>query len=99
MANVRAERADAVLPYSLGGWLPTDPNVLRRWIGRRIAEVRELKKSRGDIAYDPVIQQFQTFIESTPTIRMGFTLMFEQAQAISPPDGNEEEEEVCAIPM
>ena len=65
-----------LVQHRLGGWLPQDHNVLETWLAKKIASVTH--RSRMRIALSPVIQDFQTLIETNPQVWMGFHQMFEQ---------------------
>jgi phosphatidylserine decarboxylase len=56
-----------------GGWLPRERRHLSRWLrGTRAAALRRAAE------FHPVIQEFQTMIESDPVMLMYFTRMFEE---------------------
>jgi phosphatidylserine decarboxylase len=79
-----AHRATAVsLTSRLGGWLPTDPSHLDRWMERTIREAE-----RKAAPLHPVVREFQEMIEADPVIYMYFTQMFEEQLKMPPPVGS-----------
>lgn len=57
-----------------GGWLPRNNDVLKRWIDKKIQQIKDDPPEE----LDPVIQEFQLLIEGDPDLYMIFHLMFEQ---------------------
>ena len=79
-----AHRSTAVsLTSRLGGWLPTDPRHLDRWMERTIGEA-ESKAA----PFHPVVLEFQEMIESDPVIYMYFSQMFDEQPTMPPPVGS-----------
>ncbi len=66
-------------PYCVGQWLPSDQQVLNKWLADLIAET---EKSDGSLL--PVIQEFKTLIEADPEIYMLFNQMFRQVPKKAP---------------
>lgn len=77
-----------LIRHRAGGWLPRDHRVLRNWLANRIEKVD--RRARDGIPKDlaPVIQEFQTLIETDPVIYMGFHQMFEQVPTKPPYDND-----------
>lgn len=79
--------ARSTTPISLtnrfGGWLPTDPQALNRWLAKTIKEAE-----KKGAPFHPVIEEFQHMIESDPVLFMYFTQMFEQQPIFPPPPGS-----------
>jgi phosphatidylserine decarboxylase len=71
----------------IGKWLPQDPEVTRKWLGKLIDHVDNHPKD-----FLPVIVEFQEFIESDPVLVYLFTTMFTQIPDKEPynkdPEGN-----------
>lgn len=61
----------------LGHWLPCDPEVLNLWLKKTIDDAEKKKAP-----FHPVIQEFQTMIETDPVMLMYFTQMFEGATGL-----------------
>jgi phosphatidylserine decarboxylase len=77
-------RSTAVsLTSRLGGWLPTDPGDLDRWLEKTIAEAE-----RRAAPLRPVVLEFQEMIEADPVIYMYFTQMFEEQPTMPAPVGS-----------
>ncbi|RPD60582.1 hypothetical protein L226DRAFT_461608 [Lentinus tigrinus ALCF2SS1-7] len=70
----------------LGGWLPLDHRVLKKWLDKRITTIDSRNQRGAKVAFDPVIQQFQNVIESNSSIYMGFHEMFTQVPDKPPYD-------------
>ncbi|KAH7924815.1 phosphatidylserine decarboxylase-like protein [Leucogyrophana mollusca] len=66
------------------GWLPQDPEVVRKWIRKKVDVVKKVPYAapRAD-----VIQEFQSLIENDPEIFMYFNQMFEQVPKDKLPPG------------
>ena len=75
-----------IVRHRLGGWLPQDHRLLQAWLDKKIAYVTE--PSRTGQAFLPVIQEFQTLIETDPQVWMGFHHMFEQVPTKPPYDND-----------
>jgi phosphatidylserine decarboxylase len=58
----------------VGKWLPSDQQVLGRWVDDLIAAV----DARGDVPLLPVIEEFRRLIEADPEIYMLFAFMLKQ---------------------
>ncbi|KAI8998588.1 Phophatidylserine decarboxylase-domain-containing protein [Trametes punicea] len=84
--NVLKSHDASIIEHRVGGWLPRDHDILRKWLDRKIAHVEH--PSRRDEPLHPVIQEFQRFIETNPAIYMGFHQMFEQVPD-KPPYSND----------
>ncbi|KAI0780874.1 Phophatidylserine decarboxylase-domain-containing protein [Trametes elegans] len=72
--------------HRIGGWLPRDPQVLEKWLEKKITHV-EHPTRRGQPLH-PVIERFKLFIEREPTVYMGFSQMFEQVPTKPPYNGD-----------
>jgi len=75
-----------LIHHRVGGWLPKDQRVLERWLAKKIAKVDS--PERRAKAFHPVIQEFQTLIETDAEIWMGFHQMFEQVPTKPPYDND-----------
>jgi len=75
-----------LIRHRVGGWLPKDQRVLERWLAKKIAKVDS--PERRAKAFHPVIQEFQTLIETDAEIWMGFHQMFEQVPTKPPYDND-----------
>ena len=71
------------LTSRLGGWLPTKPEELNRWLKDTIDEAETRRAS-----FHPVIEEFRDMIESDPAMFMYFSQMFEQQPRFPPPPGS-----------
>ena len=60
-------------PFRVGKWLPSDQNILSKWMEELILDVEAKPKPLL-----PVIEEFKNLIESDAEIFMLFNLMFEQ---------------------
>jgi phosphatidylserine decarboxylase len=60
-----------VVPYRVGGWLPSDQQVLADWVARAIDEV----DAKGEVELLPVVADFRRLIESDPEVYMLFSSM------------------------
>lgn len=58
-----------------GGWLPQDPALLQKWLGKLVARI-ESRRSVAPLL--PVLEEFKTLIETDATIFMLFNQMFHQ---------------------
>ncbi|OSD05166.1 phosphatidylserine decarboxylase-like protein [Trametes coccinea BRFM310] len=72
----------AIVKHRVGGWLPRNHEVMRKWLERKIAYVDH--PTRRNEPLHPVIQQFQEFIERDAIVYMGFHQMFEQVPTKPP---------------
>ncbi|KAE9388113.1 phosphatidylserine decarboxylase-like protein [Gymnopus androsaceus JB14] len=70
--------------HRIGGWLPRDHEVLRRWLDKKIGFVERSGKAPRD--WHPVIQEFKALIEGNPILYMDFHQMFEQVPTKPPYD-------------
>ena len=61
-------------PFRVGKWLPSDQQVLERWLDDLIAKA----DARGDVPLLPVVEEFRQLIERDPEICMLFALMLTQ---------------------
>jgi phosphatidylserine decarboxylase len=59
----------------VGEWLPSDQQVLGRWLDDLIAKA----DARGDVPLLPVVEEFRQLIERDPEIYMLFAFMLTQA--------------------
>jgi phosphatidylserine decarboxylase len=62
-------------PLRVGKWLPSDQQVLERWLDDLIAKT----DARGDVPLLPVVEEFRQLIERDPEIYMLFAFMLTQA--------------------
>ena len=67
------------------GWLPADPDVMRRWYQHQIENL-----PIAETPWNDVITEFKNLIENDPEIYMGFSMMFEQLK-------NDSRPQVCYI--
>ncbi|GJE85181.1 phosphatidylserine decarboxylase family protein [Phanerochaete sordida] len=84
MTHAAHGQSGRMVQHRIGGWLPKDHGVLKRWLDKKIALVDH--PSRINQELHPVIQEFQRFIEGDPVIYMGFHQMFEQVPQKPPYD-------------
>ncbi|KAG5652871.1 hypothetical protein H0H81_003301 [Sphagnurus paluster] len=63
-----------IVQHRVGGWLPQDHNIIRRWLA---AKIEQAEKS-SPVDFVPVIKDFQNFIEGDDAILALFTEMFTQ---------------------
>lgn len=56
-----------------GAWLPADSRVHKEWLNKQVEHVDQNPKE-----LIPVLQEFRTFIETNPRIRMLFTQMWDE---------------------
>jgi phosphatidylserine decarboxylase len=75
------ESVDALVPYRVGQWLPSDQAFLARWLEAMIHKT--LNEPRP---LHPVVADFRDLIESDPAIFMLFNQMFEQVPRRPPYD-------------
>jgi len=61
-------------PFRVGKWLPSDQQVLGRWLDGLIAKA----DARGDMPLLPVVEEFRQLIERDPEIYMLFAFMLTQ---------------------
>ena len=61
-------------PFRVGKWLPSDQQVLGRWLDDLIAKA----DARGDVPLLPVVEEFRQLIERDPEIYMLFAFMLTQ---------------------
>ncbi|KAH7924812.1 hypothetical protein BV22DRAFT_1034692 [Leucogyrophana mollusca] len=66
------------------GWLPKDPEVVRKWIRKKVDVVKKVPYAAP---LPDVIQEFQNLIENDPEIFMYFNQMFEQVPKDKYPPG------------
>jgi phosphatidylserine decarboxylase len=76
-------RSISPLTSRVGGWLPTDPAVLGRWLHETI-EVAE----KNSAPFHPVVAEFQALIEDDAILYMYFIRMFEEQPQLVPPPGS-----------
>jgi phosphatidylserine decarboxylase len=62
------------VPFRVGGWLPSDQQVLGRWLDDLAAKAG----ARGDGPLLPVVEEFRQLIETDPVICMLFASMLRQ---------------------
>src|SRR5438270_13839934 len=58
----------------LGGWLPSDQDVLESWL----SDLHERVESREEITLHPVIEEFHDLIERDPIVRLYLSEMIRQ---------------------
>jgi phosphatidylserine decarboxylase len=68
-----AAEAGRPLPYRVGKWLPSDQDVLDRWLDHHIQAINANPKP-----LHPAVQEFKALIESDPQLYMFFHQMFEE---------------------
>ncbi|OJT11150.1 Phosphatidylserine decarboxylase proenzyme 3 [Trametes pubescens] len=73
-----------VVKHRVGGWLPRNQASLKNWLDKKIAFVEH--PSRVDEPLQPVIQDFQTFVETNSVMYMYCHQMFEQVPDKPPYD-------------
>lgn len=73
MAVVTAKAETAVAPYRVGQWLPSDQQMLDKWLVNIVQEAADAQKPML-----PVIEEFKQLIERDPEIFMQFNQMFTQ---------------------
>ncbi|KAI8996411.1 Phophatidylserine decarboxylase-domain-containing protein [Trametes punicea] len=86
MTSRRGNQGGVIVKHRVGGWLPRNHDVLRKWLDKQIALVQS--PARRDVPLHPVIVDFQDFIEKDPVIYMGFHQMFEQVPTKPPYDND-----------
>lgn len=64
---------DAHKVHKPGAWLPADSRVHKEWLNKQVEHVDKNPKE-----LIPVLQEFKTFIETNPRIRMLFTQMWDE---------------------
>ena len=70
-------------PFRVGKWLPSDQQVLGRWLDDLIAKA----DARGDVPLLPVVEEFRQLIERDPEIYMLFASMLMQTpRKLTPAD-------------
>ena len=70
-------------PFRVGKWLPSDQQVLGRWLDDLIAKA----DARGDVPLLPVVEEFRQLIERDPEIYMLFAFMLTQTpRKLTPAD-------------
>ncbi len=70
-------------PFRVGRWLPSDQQVLERWLDDLIAKT----DARGDVPLFPVVEEFRQLIERDPEIYMLFAFMLTQTPRKPTPTG------------
>ncbi len=75
-----------IAPYNVGKWLPSDLDILNKWVKEQLSKInRELK-------FHPAIHEFQLLIDTDPEVNMFFYQMFNQVPDFPPfttnPSGN-----------
>ena len=70
-------------PFRVGRWLPSDQQVLERWLDDLIAKT----DARGDVPLLPVVEEFRQLIERDPEIYMLFAFMLTQTPRKPTPTG------------
>ena len=70
-------------PFRVGKWLPSDQQVLGRWLDDLIAKA----DARGDVPLLPVVEEFRQLIERDPEIYMLFAFMLTQTPRKPTPAG------------
>ena len=70
-------------PYRVGKWLPSDQQVLERWLDDLVAKT----DAGGDVPLLPVVEEFRQVIERDPEIYMLFAFMLTQTtRKLTPAD-------------
>jgi len=70
-------------PFRVGEWLPSDQQVLGRWLDGLIAKA----DARGDVPLLPVVEEFRQLIERDPETNMLFASMLTQTpRRLAPAD-------------
>lgn len=75
--------ATELVAHRVGGWLPQDHSVLRRWLDKK---VQHLDGQRSRPEFVPVIKEFQDLIESDESLLVLFQQMFTQVPNKPPYD-------------
>ena len=82
------------VPYCVGGWLPSDQNILDNWLKALIEEVDGVDVAEDvEVAYrrakplHPVIRELKDLIENDAEINMFFHQMFDQVPFNKDPNG------------
>jgi phosphatidylserine decarboxylase len=70
-------------PYRVGKWLPSDQQVLERWLDDLVAKT----DAGGDVPLLPVVEEFRQVIERDPEIYMLFAFMLAQTPRKPTPTG------------
>lgn len=70
----------ASLASRVGGWLPSDRRAVNQWLENAVKEAQSKQAP-----FHPVVQEFQTMIESDPVMYMYFTEMFKHQPTRTPP--------------
>ena len=70
-------------PFRVGKWLPSDQQVLERWLDDLIAKA----DARGDVPLLPVVEEFRQLIQQDPEIYMLFAFMLTQTPRKLTPAG------------
>jgi phosphatidylserine decarboxylase len=73
MSALTARAETTVTPYRVGQWLPSDQELLDKWLANIIQEAADAQKPML-----PVIEEFKQLIERDPEIFMLFHQMFSQ---------------------
>jgi phosphatidylserine decarboxylase len=83
VAGIRRDVMRGAAPFRVGKWLPSDQQVLGRWLDDLIAKA----DARGDVPLLPVVEEFRQLIERDPEIYMLFAFMLTQTpRKLTPAD-------------
>ena len=77
---------EPLVKHRIGGWLPRDHRIIEEWIDRLLQKID--RDARSFHQLHPFIVEFKELIDNDPTLRMGFTQMFEQVPH-KPPYNND----------